>query len=178
MTISLAVGPPALRIDDERAVEAPVDVSFKRQRVAVVEVGAERLGDEVVDEASRPAGPRPRRAHRPSPRRWNPWKWIVCGWADRVDERDPQAVALGGPDRRPRHPAVVGPRREEDARGDLDLLVDDRELVLADRPARRVLRDLAAVEVGEDLVRVEAVAPRGRLRPRRPSRRARRASCR
>ena len=40
-----------------------------------------------------------------------------------VPEDDPQPVALGRPQRRAGHAAVVGPGREHDARRDLDLLV-------------------------------------------------------
>ena len=83
-------------IDDEGAVHALVDVPLQRQRVAVVEVAAERTGVELVDElfARRRSSPAP---GTPSMRAaWMPWKCMVCGCEPVVLEDDAQPVALGG----------------------------------------------------------------------------------
>ncbi len=61
---------------------------------------------------------------------WIPWKWIVCGCVAAVREPDAQESALGHPDDRARHGAVVRPGGERDALRDLDLRVDGDELVL------------------------------------------------
>ena len=57
---------------------------------------------------------------------WMPWKWIVCGCDTGVDEADAEDVVLGRPDHGAGDGAVVRPGGEEDARGDLDLLVGAR----------------------------------------------------
>jgi hypothetical protein len=44
-------GTTLLGVDDERAVQAAMDVLTQRQRVTVIQVRAERLGDELVGEA-------------------------------------------------------------------------------------------------------------------------------
>jgi hypothetical protein len=75
-----------------------------------------------------------------------------------VLEADPHPIALGDPDRRARHPAVVGPGREEEARGDLDFLVLGDDPKLAHGAAVRVLPQRARIPIGEECVRVEAVA--------------------
>src|SRR5688572_14331468 len=75
-----------------------------------------------------------------------------------VDEVDPDAVPFRGLDRGPGYTSVVGPGREEDPGGNLDVFDCGDELVLAHGAAGAILRDLAAVEVGQDLVRVESVA--------------------
>ena len=115
-------------IDDEGAVHALVDVPLQRQGMAVIEVASEGEGVELVGEflaGSDFAGARDA---------------VHAGRVDAVEmdgvavravvlEDDANAVALGDAQAWARHPAIVGPGREEDARRDLDLLVlaDDLE---------------------------------------------------
>ena len=75
-----------------------------------------------------------------------------------VGEVDAQPVALVGAQRRSRHLPVVGPGREEDAGGDLDLLVVGGDLPLADRRAVGHLGGLAVVEGADQDRGVEAHA--------------------
>ena len=150
--------PALLRVDQERAVEALGDVLGERAHVAVVEVQPEGQGVELVDRAlagrdlARRRGP----ARRPSRR-------VEAVEVDRVrvlggvDERDPQPLALAGAQRRAGDAAVVGPGREADAGGDLDLLVLRHERPLAHDAAAREPPRRAPVEVAQDRVRVEAV---------------------
>ena len=111
-----------------------MDVPLQRHRVAVIEVQAERLGVELVDE--------PRARHD-----------LVLGQravhlgrmpavkVDRVrmralvQELDADAIAFGRADRRAGHLAVVGPGRKEHAGRDLDLAIDGDDLVLAQQRA-------------------------------------------
>src|SRR5690606_26709522 len=73
-----------------------------------------------------------------------------------VGEVNPDAVALVAADRRAGHGPVISPGREEDARRDLDLLIDRDDAVLTQRLAVLELAGGAVVEVGEELGRVEA----------------------
>ena len=149
--------PRRVGIDDEGAVHALVDVPLQRQGVAVVEVAAEREGVELVDEllaGADLAGAR----HA-----------VHAGRVDAVEvhgvrvravvaEDDPHPLALGDAQARARHPAVVGPGREEEPGRDLDLLVLADDLERAQRAAIRQRRDRAGVPVGEERCGVEAVA--------------------
>src|SRR5687767_5888355 len=98
----------------------------------------ERLGVELVH--GRPARlddpwARPRNAIH---RRWvQPMKVDGVRVLRAVDEADAKQVALRTAERRAGHTAVVGPRGELHARGDLDLLVGGDELPLAQDPAGR-----------------------------------------
>ena len=74
-----------------------------------------------------------------------------------VEEPDAQALALDAAERRARHAAVEGPGGEGDARRDLELAVDGGDHPFADRPPVRADADLAIVEVGDHLRRIEAV---------------------
>lgn len=139
------------------AVEPLVDVPFQRHRMAVIEVAAEGLGVELVG---------PRLARRDLAGAGNA---VHAGRVDAVEvhrvrvaagvaEANADAVALGRADRRTRHPAIVGPGREEQVRGNLDLLVDRRDLVAAQPPAVRQFGHRAAIEVRQDVMRIETVA--------------------
>ena len=106
-----------------------MDVAAQGNRVAVVEVQARRLRVELVHERLA-------------------WHHLLLGQraihlrrmpsvevegvrvGPLVDERHLQAIALGGPDRRTRHLAVIGPCRIEHAGRDLDLPVDGEDVVL------------------------------------------------
>src|SRR5215212_3269874 len=110
-------------VDDVGAVEPLVDVPFQRGRVAVVEVAAERFRVELVDELLADLDLTAADAGDP----------VLKGTVDTVEvhgvgvsagirEVDTQPVPLVGAQGRSRDLAVVGPGREEDAGGDLDLL--------------------------------------------------------
>ena len=99
--------PRLLRVDDERAVEALVDVLLERRRVAVVELHPVRARRELVGERARPA--RRSRRRRPCFPGWIPWKWIVCGCEPPFVKLDAEDVVLGRADDRPRDGAVVRP---------------------------------------------------------------------
>ena len=134
-------------VDDEGAVEPLVDVAFQGRGVAVVEVAAEGLGRELVDELVADLDLAPA----------DPGDAVVEGAVDAVEvhrvgvgagvgEVDPQPIALVGAQGRAGHLAVVGPGREEDAGRDLDLLVEGGDLPLADDGAVGHLGRLAVVE--------------------------------
>ena len=112
--------------------------ALQRRGVAVVEVQAERLGVELVDEARRPAPPAAPGSEPSIAGGCQPWKWRRVRVRSLVQEVDPDAVPLGGADRRPRHLAVERPGGEKEAGGDLDLAVHGVDLVLAQqRPSGR-----------------------------------------
>ena len=180
----LVSGSPRLgRVDDERAVEALVDVLLQRRRVAVVQLHAVGARREAVGEASRP-GPRPRRP-RPCPDGWMPWKWIVWGCEPAVDERDLEDVVLGGADDRAGNGAVVGPGREGHPLGHLDVAVDGHQVVPADPPgavrqgrgreqqAVEVVRPAGSRDRGADHRGVAVARAGGSRRARRGGRAAR-----
>ncbi len=131
--------------------------------MAVVEVEPERLGIELIREA-RAGGDRAAAALLPDPGHPVHERRVDAVEVDRVrvlgavDEPDPQRLALVAAQRRPRHPAVVGPRRVHDPGGDLDLLVGGDQVPLAQHPPARHPPRPAVVEVAQDLARVEAVA--------------------
>ena len=162
---------PALgRIDHECAVEPLRDVVRERHRVAVVEVEPERLGVELVHRVL--AGLDVARADARHPVH-------TCGvdavevdrvrMVRRVDEADPQALALPGAQRRPGHAPVVRPRRVLDARGDLDLLLVRDQLPLADAVADDALVEVAQHRLGVEPVRGRIDHPDGADVARRPS---------
>ncbi len=111
-----------------------MDVPLQRDRVAVVEVEAERLGVELVQEL-------PSRRHlmlgqrAVHGRRMPAVEMHGVGVRALVEEADADPIALGGAQRRAGHLAVVGPGREEDAGRDLDLAIDGVDLVLAQQRA-------------------------------------------
>ena len=118
------------------AVEALGDVRRQRHHVAVVEVQAERLGVELVDELL--AGvDLPATAALADPRHAVHEVGVDPVEVDRVrvlgavDEADPQPVALGAAEGRAGDAAVVGPGGIGDAGRDLDVLV------LGDRSSTR-----------------------------------------
>ena len=144
-------------IDDEGAVHALVHVPLQRQRVAVIEVAAERLGVELVDELLAridQAGAR----HAVHARRMDAVEMHRVRMRAVVLEDDPQPVAFGRAQRRAGHAAVVGPGREHDARRDLDLLVLGDDLEGPQRAAVGQRRDRAGLPVGQHRGRIEAVA--------------------
>lgn len=143
-------------VDDEGAVHALVDVTAQRHEVAVIEVAAEGEGVELVDELAAGFG-HAGAGHPVHPRRMDAVEMHGVGMRAPVPEPDPHAVALGDPDRRARHAAVVGPGREHDPRGDLDLLVLGGDLELAHGAAGVVAADRAGVPVGQHGERIEAV---------------------
>jgi hypothetical protein len=76
-----------------------------------------------------------------------------------VDQSDAESVTFGGADHRTRRRAVVRPRWEEDARGDLEIVVGGGERVLANSPAlgRKGRRRI------EKVVEIGGAADRGHL---------------
>ena len=76
-----------------------------------------------------------------------------------VDEGDAQPLALTAAQRRAGDAAVVRPGGERDARRDLDLLVAGDQRPLAQDPPAREPARRTPVEVAQQLVWVEAVAP-------------------
>ena len=91
-------------VDDEGAVHALVDVPLQRQRVAVIEVAAERLGVELVDELLAridQAGAR----NAIHARGWMPWKCMECGCEPAllktIRSRSPSVARSVGPGTRP-----------------------------------------------------------------------------
>lgn len=74
-----------------------------------------------------------------------------------VEETDAQQLALLGAQRRPRDAAVVGPRREFHAGGDLDLLLAGGDRPLTQDPPARKARRPAPIEVAYQRVRVKAI---------------------
>ena len=127
MTSSCAAG-EARAVDDERPVEALVDVLLQRRRVAVVEVHPVGACGELVREAA--AGLTISKTPSMSAG-WIPWKWIGVRVRAPVAKVDAEEVALGRAVSAPGR-AVVRPGREEDALGDLDLVVLRHQRVLAD----------------------------------------------
>ena len=134
------------------------DVLREREYMAVVEVQAGGQCLELVDGA--PPGPDLAVAE---PGHAVHFRGVDAVEVDRVrvcrpvDERDPQPVALATAQRRPRDPAVVGPRGELHARSNLDLLVDGEQLPLPQHAAVRQSRGVPPVEVAQDRMGVEAV---------------------
>ena len=74
-----------------------------------------------------------------------------------VLEHEPEPFALDAAERRPRHPAVIGPGRKHHARGDLDLALDRGDDPFPHRTSVSVGRKAAVVEIGQDGSRVEPV---------------------
>ena len=149
--------PRRIGVDDEGAVHALVHVPLQRQRVAVIEVAAERLGVELVDELLARTD-QPGARHAVHARRMDAVEMHRVRMRAVVPEDDPQPLALLGAERRPGHAAVVGPGREHDARRDLDLLVLGRDLEGPQRAPVGQRRDRAGLPVGQHCRRIEAVA--------------------
>ena len=138
-----------LRVDDQRAVQPLVDVFLERRGVAVVELHAVGLRLELVGEATTGRHDLEDAVHV---RRVNAVKVDRVRVRARVDEVDSQGVAFGCPEDGTGNGAVVGPGGEEDARRDLDFLVDRGERVLADASSL-VRESLGGVEQGVEVVR-------------------------
>ena len=111
-----------------------MDVALQRHRVAVIEVQAERLGVELVDESiaghDLVLGQRAVHLRRMPAVEVNRVRMRAL-----IQEVDADAIAFGGAQRRTRHLAVEGPGRKEHAGRDLDLAVDGDQLVLAQERA-------------------------------------------
>src|SRR5215218_549197 len=123
---------PLSRVYDERPVEPLLDVLPQGRGVAVVEVHPERLGVKLVHELL----PRPHKLEDPvHVRRVKPVEVDRVRVRVLVLEHHTHPIPLGGPQGRPRHLAIVGPRRVLHARRHLDLGVLGHELVLPDDPA-------------------------------------------
>jgi hypothetical protein len=153
------VGPALLGVDDEGAVQALGDVRGQRRGVTVVEVQAERLGVELVhgraaglDQSGAGSG------HAIHVRRVDAVEVDGVRVERGVAKADAQALAFTGPQRGPGDAAVVRPRGEGDAGGDLDLLLVSDELPLAQDATAGQARGGALVVVAHDLRRVEPVA--------------------
>ncbi len=123
--------PRLLRVDDERAVEALVDVLLQRRRVAVVELHPGRPRLELVGELAAGRDDLEDPVHVSGV---DPVEVDRVRMRAGVQELDAEEVALGRADNRPGDGAVVGPGREEDPGRDLDLPVDRRQRVFADPP--------------------------------------------
>ncbi len=130
ITISPAAGRSVLRVDDEHTVEPFVHVTLQGHGVAMKEVQAERLGVELI-------GERVARHHLLVLKGAIHFRRVPAVEVNRVrmrplvDEGDAHVVPFSGADRRRRHLAVGGPRREEHSGRDLELAIDGKELVLA-----------------------------------------------
>ncbi len=119
------------RVDDERAVQAFVDVLLQRGRVAVVELHPVRTGGKLVREGL------PRLDHLEDAvhvRGVDPVEVDRVGMRPAVEEVHQQHVVLGRADDGPGHRSVVGPGRVRHALRDLDVAVDGREVVAAYPP--------------------------------------------
>ena len=149
--------PLRIRVDDEGAVEALVDVPLQRQRVAVVEMAAEGLGRRTRRRTPRRAAISPAPGTPSMRAEWMPWKCMRVRHVAGVEEADAQPVALGRAQGRTGHAAIVGPGRKEHAGRDLDLLIDRGDLELAQPPAVGQGRHDAGVPVAEDGMGIEAV---------------------
>ena len=149
------------RVDDQRAVEALLDVLLERRRVAVVEVHAVRVRLELVRERASGRDDLEDAVHV---------RGVDAVEVDRVrvravvGELDAEDVALGCAQHRPGHSAVVRPRGVGDSLRHLDLAVLRDERVLAHPPG------LCGERLRRDEQRVEVVgAARRRNARRRPS---------
>ncbi len=152
--VALGIG-----VDDEGPVEPLVDVSLQGDRVAVVEVAAEGEGVELVDGGvARLDHPGAHPGHPVHRGGVDPVEVDRVRVGPAVGEVDTDPVPFIAADRRPGDAPVVDPGGEEEARGDLDLLVLREDAVLAERPAVGELRGLPEVPVVEELCGVEAVA--------------------
>ena len=143
---------PALRVDDEDAVESLVDVPLDGDGVAVIELESRGLGVELVDVA--PA----RRHHLEGAvhvRRVDAVEVHRVGVAAAVLEAHADPVALGAAERRARHLAVIGPCRIEHPGCHLDLPVLGDEIVLPERLAAGEAGHPSHVELGQERRRVE-----------------------
>jgi hypothetical protein len=121
-------------IDDEGAVHALMDVPLQRQCMAVIEVASEGDGIELVGErftGADLAGA----GDAIHAGRMNAVEVHRVTMRAVVVKQDLDPVALGGPQTRARHPAIVSPRWEEDARRDFDLLVLAGDLERSQRAA-------------------------------------------
>src|ERR687898_2788324 len=142
---------PLLGVYDERPVEPLLYVLPQRRGVAVVEVHSEGLGAELVGELLTRAHELEDAVHV---------CWVEAVEVDRVRvltvvlEHHPQPVPLGGPQGRPRYLPVVGPSRVHHPRGDLDLHLFGRKLVLPDG-ASALLAFLSPIEIPQKLGWVE-----------------------
>src|SRR5262245_43159216 len=111
-----------VRIDDERAIHALVDVPLQRQSMTVIEMAAERPGIELIDELITGID-EPRARNTIHPRCVDAVEMHRMRMGAEVPEYDPKAIAFRRSEGRPWHTSVVGPRRKHDARGNLDFLV-------------------------------------------------------
>src|SRR4029453_15508215 len=107
--------PRLLRIDDERAVKALVDVLLERSRVAVVELHPVRPRAELVRERGPWVDGLEDAVH---PARMNAVEVDRVRVRSLVREVDAQEVVLSGADDRAGDRTVVGPRVEEHALAD------------------------------------------------------------
>src|SRR3712207_1893598 len=143
--------PTLLRIYYERPVEPLLYVLPQGRGVAVVEVHPERLGVELVDELLPGTDELEHPIHV---------RRVETVEVDRVRvrasvlEHYPQPVPFPRPQGRPRHLAVVGPRRIHHPRRDLDLDVLRRQLVLPYGPTT-LPSLLAPVEISQERRRIE-----------------------
>ena len=138
-----------LRIDDERAVEAFVDVLLEWRGVAVVQVETRRPRGKLVEKlfALRDGLEDPVHV-----RRMDPVEVDRVRVRAPVDEADPQQVVLGSADHRAWDGAVVRPGGEEHTRRDLDVLVGRDERVVPN-PTRLVRQRARRVEKLVEVVR-------------------------
>src|SRR6476661_7944123 len=74
-----------------------------------------------------------------------------------IPQYDAQSIALGGPQRWAGNTSIVGPGREADARGDLDLLILGPDLECPQSLTARQCRERPGVPVGQLLQGVKAV---------------------
>ena len=110
-------------IDNEKPVEPLVDMPFQRQRVTVIEMAAERLGIELIDELLA------RIDHTSAgdtvhARGVDAVKMDRMGLRVVIAEDDLSPFTFGCSQRRAGHLAIVGPGRKHDAGRDLDFFVD------------------------------------------------------
>jgi hypothetical protein len=144
--------PARFRVDDERPVQALVNVPLDGNGVAVIQMQPERLGVELIHEALAPAYRLEGPVHA---RGVDPMEMDAVGVAPLIDEPHPNPVALGAANGGPGYLSIVGPCRIEDPGGNLDLTVFRHQLILAQHLPRGEPGHLAGIEVGEKGVGIE-----------------------
>src|SRR5688572_30703025 len=122
--------------------------------MAVIQLQTERLGVELIHERPTWLHHFERAIHI---RRMDSVKVNGMRMRARIREMYANPITFSAPQRRARHLPVVRPRREVNARRNLDFLVERSDIVLAQRLSIRQRRYLAVIELGQELRWIEPV---------------------